>query len=80
MTPGLPPRVMQTLVESARLLERLHDMRIDTENTVEVSRIALAETYRLLHQSFPDPLLRSELSEVRYLDVPETSASTIVFR
>ena len=72
---------MQTLVESARLLDRIHEMRIDTTNTVEVSRLALAETYRLLRQSASDPPLPlSEPPVVRYPDTPDMSASTIVFR
>jgi len=71
---------MQTLVESARLLDHLNEMRIDTRNTVEVSRTILAETYRLLHQSNPDPPLpRNELPVVRYSDQMDIATSAIVF-
>jgi hypothetical protein len=55
-------------------------MKIDTRNTVEVSRAVLAETYRLLHQSNPDPPQpRNEPPVVRYSDAQDTTASTIVF-
>ena len=81
MTPALSRRVMQTLVESATLLERIHEMGLDTKNTVAVSRLALAETYRLLRQSVPDPPEpRNEPPFVRYSDIPDMSTSTIVFR
>jgi len=72
---------MQTLVESARIVDHLLEMRIDTRNTVDVSRIILAETYRLLHQSNPDPPQhQNEPPLVRYDDGPDNDASTIVFR
>lgn len=69
------------LVESARVLDHLREMNADTADTVNSSRLDLIEAYRLLHRRAPDVLPPpSELPVVRYLDLPDTFASTIAFR
>ena len=76
-----PASFQQAVVESARVLDRLREMKADTAHTVNSSRLDLIEAYQLLRRRTPDPPSPPiEPPAVRCLDLPDTFASTIAFR